>query len=255
MTLDNRVEGSAKADKAKKTVAVLKLAVLVFIIVGVPLILYFKYGDQIFTKDAADNIIEYLQSHKSQAVGMILILQILQVIICILPGQPIQFAASYMFGVFWALIISLSGALIGATISFGISKVLGQDAMHLIFGKEKIRNYREKLNSAKGISVVLLIYLIPGIPKDLTAYAAGISEMRFLPFIIASSIGRTPSMLCSILFALFYKTRNIPALIVLSVLVVIVVVICIIKRKEIYAYLDKVSSQKKLESETGSRDS
>lgn len=251
MILDNRVESTIKADKAKRTIAIIKLAVLVFIIVGVPLIIYLKYGDQIFTKDVADNIIAYLNSHKSKAVAIVIFLQILQVIVCIIPGQPIQFAASYMFGVFWALIISVCGALIGATISFSISKLLGQDAMHLLFGEEKLQNYREKLNSAKGILVVLLIYLIPGIPKDLTAYAAGISEMHFLPFIIASTLGRSPSMLCSILFALFYKTRNMPALIALSVFVVIVVVICIIKRKEIYAYLDKVSSQKKLEGEAG----
>ena len=234
-------EGSV--EKARKTIAILKLAFLVLLIVGVPAFVYIKFGGEIFSKHFADDIISYMQAHKSESIAIIVLLQTVQVIVCILPGQPIQIAGSYMFGIVGALLASLSGAIIGVTISFYISRFLGRDAMHVLFGEEKINNYREKLNSAKGILIVFLIYLIPGIPKDLTSYAAGISEMRFPPFVVASTVGRTPAMMGSILFGYFFKRGDYVSIGILCVIAVSITVICLIKRKHILELLDRLAKR------------
>lgn len=229
------------AAKQKKIIAILKLAFLLLLIVGVPAFVYIKFGGEVFSQNFTQDIIAYLESHKSESIAIIVLLQAIQVIVCILPGQPIQIAASYMFGIVGALLTSLAGAVIGVTISFFISRILGQDAMHVLFGEEKINNYREKLNSAKGILIVFLIYLIPGIPKDLTSYAAGISEMRFPPFLIASTVGRTPAMMGSILFGYFFKKGDYTAIAILFAVACVITVICLIKRKYILDLLDKIA--------------
>ena len=105
----------------KKIIAILKLILLVLIVAGIPAFLYLKYGSGVFSKDTAYSVIDYLRQNRKIAFLLIIGLQIIQVVICVLPGQPIQFAASYMFGVARGYLFSIIGAVIGTTISFCVS--------------------------------------------------------------------------------------------------------------------------------------
>ncbi len=230
----------SRESSAKKIIAVLKLILLAVIVAGIPAFLYLKYGSSIFSKDTASGVIEYLRQNSSIAFLLIIGLQIIQVVICVLPGQPIQFAASYMFGVGIGYLLSVIGAVIGTTISFYLAKLLGSDAMHLFFGEEKIKDYQRRLNSGRGLLLTFLIYLIPGVPKDLLSYAAGISEMRFRPFLLTATIGRSPAMLGSLLVGHFFVKQNYTAMIILTAVILIILLICFIKRVELIAFLDKI---------------
>ncbi len=226
----------------KKTLAILKLILLVVIIAGIPAFLYLKYGSDVFSKDTAYRVVAYLRQNSNIAALLIIGLQVAQVVICVLPGQPIQFAASYMFGVGKGFLLSITGAVIGTVISFYLAKLLGSDAMHLFFDDEKLKDYQKKLNSGRGLLLAFLIYLIPGIPKDLVSYAAGISEMRFRPFLLAATIGRSPGMLGSLLLGHFYGEQNYRAIIILSVIVAVILLICFLKREELTGFLDRIET-------------
>ena len=232
--------GEAGTDKRKKVFAILKLLVLLFIIAGIPAFLYLKYGDKIFSADAAERMIAYLKAHESTAALLIIAIQTIQVVICILPGQPIQFAASYMFGVFGGLALSLAGAVLGVIISFFTAKVLGRDAVHMIFGDERVSDYQRKLNSGKGLTIAFLIYLIPGIPKDLVSYVAGISEMRFLPFLLVATVGRIPGMAGSLLFGYFFREKNYVGIAAVCIVMGLMLLTVLIKRKDIFRMLDDI---------------
>ena len=224
----------------KKIIAILKLILLVLIVAGIPAFLYLKYGSGVFSKDTAYSVIDYLRQNSKIAFLLIIGLQIIQVVICVLPGQPIQFAASYMFGVARGYLFSVIGAVIGTTISFYLAKLLGSEAMHLFFGEEKVKEYQRRLNSGRGLLIAFLIYLIPGVPKDLVSYAAGISEMRFKPFLLAATIGRSPAMLGSLLVGHFFGKQNYTAMIIVTVAVILLLLVCLIKRKELIDFLDRI---------------
>ncbi len=224
----------------KKIIAILKLILLVLIVAGIPAFLYLKYGSGVFSKDTAYSVIDYLRQNRKIAFLLIIGLQIIQVVICVLPGQPIQFAASYMFGVARGYLFSIIGAVIGTTISFYLAKLLGSEAMHLFFGEEKVKEYQRRLNSGRGLLIAFLIYLIPGVPKDLVSYAAGISEMRFRPFLLAATIGRSPAMLGSLLVGHFFGKQNYTAMIIVTVAVILLLMVCLIKRKELIDFLDRI---------------
>lgn len=230
-------------DKKKRAYAVIRLSVLALIIIGVPAVLFFNYRDTLFNADWLSQLPVLLSRYRRQAAFILIALQILQVIICIVPGQPIQFAASYMFGIAKGYLISVTGAVIGAFIAFYISGLLGKDAVCTLFGREKVEDYRRKLNSGRGLMAVLLIYLIPGIPKDLTAYAAGISDMRIRPFLLVSTIGRSPAMLGSLLIGHFFSRGNYKAVAALAVITVILLIIFFIKRKDMVALLDNIEKK------------
>lgn len=231
------------ADRNRKIIAILKLILLVIIIAGIPAFLYFRYGGDIFSKDTASRVIEYLKLNRHIAFLLIIGLQVIQVVICVLPGQPIQFAASYMFGVGMGFLLSIIGAVIGTTISFYLAKVLGSDAMHLFFGEEKVKDYQRRLNSGRGLLMAFLIYLIPGIPKDLVSYAAGISEMRFRPFLLVATAGRSPAMLGSLLLGHFFGKQNYRAMVILAIAVVVIIIVCFVKRDALIAFLDRLEKK------------
>ena len=230
-------------ENRKKRFAYIKLAILIFIVVGLPVILFFTCRDTLFNKEWLANLPEFIMQYKGYAAAVLTGIQILQVIICIIPGQPIQLAASYLFGVLKGYLISIGGAFIGAFIAFYIARFLGKDALETIFGEEKVNDYHRKLNSGKGLTAVLLIYLIPGVPKDLVAYVAGISDMRLRPFLIVSTIGRSPGMLGSLMTGYFISRRNYAAIGILAAVTAVILIICFVKRKQLVAMLDDLEKK------------
>ena len=227
----------------RRTITIIKLILLIIIIAGVPAYLYINYRDTLFSSEWLSRLPETLSKYKGHTAAVLFGIQVLQVIISIIPGQPIQFAASYMFGVLRGFLLSIAGAVIGATIAFYIAKLLGKDSLYLVFDKDKVDEYHKRLNSGKGLLAVLIFYLIPGLPKDLVAYVAGITDMRFRPFIIISTIGRSPGMLGSLLLGHFFGKKNITAIIIIAVITIFILIICYIKKNSIIRMLDDLEAR------------
>jgi len=88
--------------------------------------------------------------------------------------------------------------------------------------------------------VLFVIFLIPGIPKDLFTYAAGVSEMRIAPFLLLSLIGRSPAMIGSIwMGSMFYK-GSYAGLIILGIIAVILFIAGILKRDKMVQWSDRL---------------
>jgi uncharacterized membrane protein YdjX (TVP38/TMEM64 family) len=64
--------------------------------------------------------------------------------------------------------------------------------------------------------------------------------MRFRPFLLAATAGRSPAMLGSLLFGHFFSRQNYKALIILSWAVALILIIRFIIRKDIITCLDRV---------------
>ena len=220
------------------TISIVKLAVFLLIIVGIPLYVWYFHGDALVKAKSLKTVMEMLQQYKGKSVFIYIGLQVAQIVISVIPGQAFQFAAGWLYGFFLGLFYSIIGASIGTTLAFFIAKLLGQDALHLFFSKEKIDYFVTHLNSKKAYMAVFLIYLIPGFPKDLVAYAAGVSEMNFKAFLILSLIGRTPGMAGSLLIGALYFKGHYISMGIIGALAVIAFFIGIWKRNAIKAWLD-----------------
>ena len=161
-------------NKRKVIISVLKILLLIAIVAGIPLYIYFFQGDWLKQFEGFDDVVAYLQRYKWESVPIYIGLQVLQIVISVIPGQVFQFAAGYLYSFFPALLFSICGAFIGTTLSFYLAKMLGRDFVHLFFGREKTHEYVQKLNSKRAYMIVFILYLIPGLPKDVVSYAAGV---------------------------------------------------------------------------------
>lgn len=224
----------------KKLITIAKLLLLIAIAAGVPLYLCFGNHD-IFTHfKSVEDVVLFLQQHERESIPIYLGLQVLQIVICVIPGQAFQIAAGYMYPFLLALLLAMSGAVIGSTITFFLAKLLGRDFLHLFFGEEKMSYYIARLNSKKAYTLVFFLYLIPGIPKDVVSYASGASEMRFKPFIILSSIGRLPGMAGSLLVGKLLEGEHYVGFFAVLLLAAIAFILCVLFRNKINQWLDKI---------------
>ena len=120
-----------------------------------------------------------------------------------------------------------------------MARALGRDALHLFFDEKKIAHFVEKLNSKRALIVVFVIYLIPGLPKDLITYAAGVSEIKLKPFLVLSLVGRTPGMLCSIVIGNLFNNGSYIGILVLSIVVVIACIWGVRHHEKLTELIDK----------------
>ncbi|MDD2217749.1 MAG: VTT domain-containing protein [Eubacteriales bacterium] len=224
----------------QRFIAVIKLLLLFAIIVGIPVIIYLNYYTIIEDFGSLEKLNELLSAYKTEGILVYLVLQVLQIIICILPGQVLQFAAGYAFGFPLGIILTLIGAAIGTLITFYISRILGKKSMYLIFGEKKFEKYVNKLNSKRAFVLIFIIYLIPGLPKDLFAYAIGVSEMRFKPFLLISMTGRTPAMAMSVMLGSMTLTENYTGVIILSLVAVTLCILGVFNYKKMHEWIDNL---------------
>ena len=222
----------------KNSITISKFALLIIIILGIPVFVYFKYHEIIDNFGAVDKIESFLNNNRNNAAWIYLILQIAQLVICVLPGQAVQFAGGYMFNLGLGIVLTMGGCAVGTVIAFYISRLLGKDAMYLFFNKEQFDSYIDKLNSKRAFMLLFIIYLIPGIPKDMFAYAIGVSNMRFIPFFIISLIGRAPAMICSLVVGNMVATGSYTGALIISLIVLVLTVIGIAKRDKINVFTD-----------------
>ena len=232
-----------RKDKIHKRIKVistiLKFALLLLIIIGLPLYIYFFEPQLIDSMSSMENVNALFEHYHAESILVYIGAQILQIIICVIQGQWLQFAAGYMYGFWLGFLYSIIGAAIGSVVTYYLAKLLGRDAMHLIFGEARINEFIHKLNSKKAIVIVFLIFLIPGVPKDLCNYAAGISEMKLKPFLIVSLVGRSPGMMGSLLIGRQIEAGNYTGAIVVAAVAVVLCVVGIIMRKRLTGWMDK----------------
>ena len=232
-------ENKKRLRKKFKTIsAILKLLILLIILIGVPLYIYFFQYDIIEQFSTLDQVEAFFKEYKTQSIFIYIALQIIQIIICVIPGQALQFAAGYMYGFWMGYLWSFVGAFLGTVITYYLAKILGHDAMHMIFGEKKIHDLLTKFNSKKAMILIFLFYLIPGLPKDLCSYVAGLSEMKLKAFLIISLIGRTPAMMGSLLIGKLVNIGGYTLAIVIGVLAVVLFLLGVIFRKRLLSWID-----------------
>jgi uncharacterized membrane protein YdjX (TVP38/TMEM64 family) len=118
-------------------------------------------------------------------------LQALQVIISPIPGDATGFLGGYLFGEWLGLLYSTIGLTVGSVVAFWIGRSLGARYVRTLVSTETW----ERLGfivEAEGSILCFIIYLIPGLPKDIICYLFGISPMPLWLFALLSGLGRMP---------------------------------------------------------------
>ena len=138
----------------------------------------------------------------SGITGMLILfgLELAQVVLAILPGEPVELLAGICFGPIWGTIfLMLSVFIVTAMIYFFVKKY-GRDFIYEFFPKEKVNKVENSklFKDPQKIEVVMaLLFLIPGTPKDLLVYIGGLLPIKTSRFLALSTLLRFPSIISS----------------------------------------------------------
>ena len=122
---------------------------------------------------------------------------IFQVIIALVPGEPLEIAAGFAFGAIEGTILCVIGITVGSIIVFYLVRKFGIKLVEVFFSTEKIKSLKFLQNKKKVTALVFLMFFLPGTPKDLLTYFVGLTKINFWAFFFIASIARLPSIVTS----------------------------------------------------------
>ena len=126
-------------------------------------------------------------------VGMV----IFQLIIALIPGEPLEMGAGYAFGAWEGTILCIICCVIGSALVFLFVRRFGVKLVEVFFPREKIRSLRFLQDSRRLNLLTFIVFFIPGTPKDLLSYFIGLTDMKLGTWLLITAVARIPSIVTS----------------------------------------------------------
>jgi len=127
-------------------------------------------------------------------------LQFAQIFLVVLPGEPIEILAGMCYGTWGGMVYIFASVAIITTLIIFLVRKYGKKFIYEFFSKEKvdkIENSKFFRNPKKIETLMVVLFLIPGTPKDLLTYIGGILPIKPLRFICIATFARFPSVISS----------------------------------------------------------
>ena len=144
-----------------------------------------------------DSFRDYIRSFGPAGWLVLLGLQFLQVFIALIPGELLETGAGYAFGPIWGTVLCYVGVALASTAVFLLTRRFGVKLVEVFISREKINQLSFLRTERKRNTLVFVLFLIPGTPKDLLTYFVGLTDMKLGSFLLISLIARLPSVLSS----------------------------------------------------------
>lgn len=185
-----------------KKIKVLKL--ITFIVVIAILLIATIYMIPVIKEiNTPEGQLEFKKNIQNSGIVGILILfglELAQILLAILPGEPIEILAGICFGPIWGTIFIMASVFLITCAIYFLVKKYGRKFIYEFFPKEKVKkleNSKIFKDEKKVEMVMILLFLIPGTPKDLLIYIAALLPIKPSRFILISTLLRIPSIVSS----------------------------------------------------------
>ncbi len=135
-------------------------------------------------------------------LGMLMLfgLQFAQIFLVVLPGEPLEILAGMCYGSIGGMLFIFASVFIISALIVFLVKFLGEKFVYDIWGKEKVKKIKKSkvFRNPKKVQLLLIIlFLIPGTPKDLLTYIGALLPINSIEFILISTFARFPSIISS----------------------------------------------------------
>lgn len=183
-----------KLKKRRRILAIVSLAVIVLLLGGLTVLLWNYFKNIAGTQEGFR---EYISGFGAAAPLVFIGLHMLQVIVALLPGEVLEIGAGFAFGAVEGTILCMIGSALSSALVFAAVKRWGVKLVELFFDPDKINQMRFLRDEEKMKRLTFILFLIPGTPKDLLTYFAGLTRLRVLEFVVISTLARIPSIVSS----------------------------------------------------------
>ena len=145
-----------------------------------------------------DELRVFIESFGIMAPLAYILLTFIQILVPIIPGEPFELLAGYVFGLVKGTLLCLFAESISSIIIILMVRRYGDKIVKLFFSEDTLKKL-EKYKNEKNFYIFILLFVLPGTPKDLICYFAGLTKFKLFPLLLASTLGRFPSIITSTL--------------------------------------------------------
>jgi uncharacterized membrane protein YdjX (TVP38/TMEM64 family) len=147
---------------------------------------------------STDAVLNFIQQYKVVAPLLFILFYAIAPSLFI-PSLPLTLGAGFLWGPFWGVVFSITGATSGASAAFLISRYLMADTIKKRFGYDKWKWLQEKVEK-HGWKAVAFARLLPVLPFPALNYMFGVTPIPFLHYLWASFIFMLPACIAYVAF-------------------------------------------------------
>ena len=130
-------------------------------------------------------------------IGVMLLIQIGQIVVAFIPGELVEFLAGCMYGTVGGLAVCLVGVSVGQAIIFQMVRKFGHEFVEAAAGSKAMGRMKFLKDEKKLKRVIFLLFFIPGTPKAIISYAVPFTPIRLKSFLLLTAVARIPSIVSS----------------------------------------------------------
>ena len=154
-----------------------------------------------------------------------LAIQIVQVFVAFIPGEPIELMLGYVWGPWLGTFTCFLGILLSVILIVLLVRKFGLRFVKRMTGSEDLSKYKFLSSKNKIEATIFVLFFIPGTPKDALNYIAPLAPISPKKYILITTFARIPSVVSSTVLGDSIAEGNIlAAVIVFAVMAVISVI-------------------------------
>lgn len=186
----------------KIQIKITRIILTIFIVVALGIFLW-KLAPFMKDLSTTEGQVAFKEKIDSMGFGGLLLLfglQVLQIFLVVLPGEPFEVLAGMCYGAWGGCLFITVSVFITTTIIFFTVRKLGHKYLYNFFKKEKVDKIMKSklLNNPRNLDIILcILFFLPASPKDLFVYIGGLLPIKPLRFIMVSTFVRFPSVITS----------------------------------------------------------
>ena len=215
-----------KADIFKFVGLIAFFAIMVLIVV-----MLWPYFHELFEPGGLDRIINDVRGAGPVGFLILLGLQFLQIVVAFIPGEVVQIAAGLI----------LAGCVISSAFIFALVHKLGAPFVQSMVPVQYLEKFRKFEKTGKLNIIVFILFLIPGLPKDVFTYLVPLTDMRMRTFLLLSNVGRIPGIVVSTYAADGLADGRLMESAIIFAVAAVIAVLGIVFRERIMKMLEKHS--------------
>lgn len=197
-----------------------------------------------FEPGGIDQVIDSVRNAGPMGFLILLALQFLQIVVAFIPGEATQMAAGMLYGPWIGALVILLGSILSSAFVFMVVHRLGAPFVKDMVSEKWMEKFESFERSGKLELIVFVLFLIPGMPKDIFTYLVPLTDMRMRTFLLLSNIGRIPGILVSTYAASGLLDGNVWQSIVILAVLVVVAVVCVIFREQLMGVVEKLRKKR-----------
>ncbi len=180
----------------KKWVKYIGIIIFLVVMIGITIFLI-PVIKMLPTEEGRTKLKGIVESYGAFGPLMFILLQVVQVVIAIIPGEPIEIIGGMLFGGFYGYLLCMAGVLLGTVFIYYLVKWIGQPMVSAFVNSEKLSKYKIFNDEKRLETLVFILFFIPGTPKDALTYLIPLTRIKPSKYFVYATIARTPSIISS----------------------------------------------------------